>query len=452
MQSKSSCSSKYCECNIYSMDSATPLKVHLSAYYKRSFAFYTVKERMPVILTKLLDHLVRDKEKIIEKYGQVAKEELKAVIGEMSKLKYEIQTNKPITDLDSAEPDVAIYNRYLREQSESEGTIRYFTAIWLHAECYMYRRIRNFFENTTSLKELDPFEKQKQEAFTQSTDAIIAISEYLLTVVKKSETLDIKEEFFKLLKLNLWGNKCDLSISVGADNSQINNPLSLLEKYENYILSNHSEQIWNALNENNTEESSEFKVIDFVNDNAGYEMITDFCLADFLISHKFTDKVVFNIKSIPWFISDTTCKDLRWIIRTLISHPNPTLKKMGIRWNKYIRDNVWSYKSDDFWTLPFDFTHMKAQNNELYSRLSESKMIIFKGDLNYRKLFGEINWEPSTPVVDALQGFQLTKLCVLRTIKADIVCGLEKGLADDMYKKDPEWMITGNYGVIQYAE
>lgn len=191
---------------------------------------------------------------------------------------------------------------------------------------------------------------------------------------------------------------------------------------------------------------------DFINDNAGYEIFTDFCLADFLISHAFADKICFNLKAMPWFISDTTPDDFKFIIRLLINHIDPNLKKLGIRWNKYIREEVWSTTSDSFWTLPVDFTQMTTYAPELHTRLSQSIFLIFKGDLNYRKLFGEINWEPTTPVKEALQKFCPTKLCTLRTVKADIICGLKKGVAEDLDQKDPEWMTTGNYGVIQFAE
>lgn len=181
-------------------------------------------------------------------------------------------------------------------------------------------------------------------------------------------------------------------------------------------------------------------------------MFTDFCLADFLVSHGFADKICFNLKTIPWFISDTTPEDFKCIIRLLINHTDPNLKKLGIRWNKYIREGVWLSTNDSFWTLPVDFTQMATFSPELHSRLSQSILLIFKGDLNYRKLFGEINWEPTTPVKEALQEFCPTKLCALRTVKADIICGLKKGVAESLDQKDPDWMTTGHYGVIQFAE
>ena len=37
----------------------------------RSFAYITLKDRLPVILTKIIDTLSRNKEDIVEKYGEV---------------------------------------------------------------------------------------------------------------------------------------------------------------------------------------------------------------------------------------------------------------------------------------------------------------------------------------------------------------------------------------------
>lgn len=89
---------------------------------------------------------------------------------------------------------------------------------------------------------------------------------------------------------------------------------------------------------------------------------------------------------------------------------------------------------------------------KFFFRMKEAKLIIFKGDLNYRKLFGEKNWEPTTSVATALKEFEPTRLCILRTLKADIICGLKPGVAEELDKKDPQWLTSGNYGVIQYSE
>lgn len=62
-----------------------------------------------------------------------------------------------------------------------------------------------------------------------------------------------------------------------------------------------------------------------------------------------------------------------------------------------------------------------------------------------------MNWDPATPIDVGLQNFHPSKLCILRTIKADIVCGLKEGLAEKIEKLDSQWMDTGNWGLIQYS-
>lgn len=54
--------------------------------------------------------------------------------------------------------------------------------------------------------------------------------------------------------------------------------------------------------------------------------------------------------------------------------------------------------------MPHEFYKMKTEDNELYKSLGEASIVFFKGDLNYRKLMGEMNWPPTTSFEDALRG------------------------------------------------
>lgn len=191
---------------------------------------------------------------------------------------------------------------------------------------------------------------------------------------------------------------------------------------------------------------------DIIFDNAGYEVFSDLCLADFLVTNNLAKKVRLYVKMIPWFISDVMTYDLNWILDQLKNDKNETLRILANRWQQYILNGVWTVEEHDFWTLPVEFAQMASVDPALYKKLGEAKLAIFKGDLNYRKLFGDKNWDPTTPVEVALQGFNPTKLCTLRTLKADIICGLRKGVAEDTENKDKDWMITGKYGVIQFCD
>ena len=50
--------------------------------------------------------------------------------------------------------------------------------------------------------------------------------------------------------------------------------------------------------------------IDIVLDNAGVEFFTDLVLAEFLLSARIADEVVFQPKAIPWYVSDVIPGDL----------------------------------------------------------------------------------------------------------------------------------------------
>ncbi|CAH1954422.1 unnamed protein product [Acanthoscelides obtectus] len=253
-----------CEKGNRSMDMKTPRNVHLSAFYKRSFAFHTVKNRMPIILTNIIDGLVRNKANIAKEYGIESAEELKTVIGELSELKYEIQTNKPLKPLTSTAPDARIYNEYIAEQATTENPPTHFHTIWLLTECYMYRRIAQAFEKSNTLKDYDIFRESKQESFTNSIKLIQQMAKYITELLSNIQKPS-KDDFIALLKLNLWGNKCDLSISLGkmTDHSTLFDTAAL----DPHILSDHSEQIWQAVSD--TQPMSDIVTIVF--DNVGYE-------------------------------------------------------------------------------------------------------------------------------------------------------------------------------------
>lgn len=193
-------------------------------------------------------------------------------------------------------------------------------------------------------------------------------------------------------------------------------------------------------------------VIDIINDNSGYELFTDLCLADFIIEHQLAARVNFNVKAIPWYISDVTPKDMRWTLDTLTAHPNPLLSTFGKRLQAHFDAGTLQLKEvDHFWTSPYEFHRLEDVNPALYQQLSEAHLLIFKGDLNYRKLLGDFNFPYTTPFREALRGFLPTSLCSLRTVKADLICGIAEGLSDELDAKDERWMVTGEYGVIQFA-
>ncbi|CAO1371674.1 unnamed protein product [Diamesa serratosioi] len=432
-------------------DEITPFNEKLTAHYKKSYAFFTMTKRVPVILTNIIDQLTQGKEQIVEKYGEASRDELKNCVAEISKLKYELQTDKPMhqfaTD-DSKDYDQKQWNSLLSEIEPNNNS--YFSSVWLYSECYIYRRLKSIFQQSEVLKDFDYFEQSKKLEFKNSLGTITSVIQ-CVNDFNANPTPDIGEFFCKLLKVNLWGNRNDLSITLGKEIVQSGgDPIQEIESFNDDLLIDQTTDIWKLLSV-----EKENKIVDIINDNSGYELLCDFVLADFIIEHKLADKIRFRVKAIPWFISDVLPSDFKYTIEDLKKSDVKVLRDAGTKWDNYVKSGqfVLLEPVDHFWTSPYEFYRMEKLDEPLYKSIGEAYLAIFKGDLNYRKLMGDINWDPTTHFRTALSGFEPTNLCSLRTVKADVICGLPPGKAEELFEKaGPNWMSTGKYGVIQFNE
>lgn len=405
-------------------------------------------QRVPVILTNIIDTLTADKEEIIKTFGEQCRGELKQAIGEISKLKYELSTDKKFSEIFGQEGDEFEWNRHLKEIEPNNS---YFSAVWLYAECYVYRRLRSIFSETRTLREFDYFEGQKKLELKNWLPTVARIIKSVNEFNATSPSQDSVGNFFrKLLKVNLWGNKNDLSITLGKEIETIaGDPVAEVENFNKELLVDKTKEIWECLS---VEKSD--KVVDIIQDNSGYELLCDFVLAEFIIHHKLAKKIRFRVKTIPWFISDVLPSDFRYTISELKSQQDPILRDAGLRWDDLMAKGAFELiePGDHFFTSPYEFYKMEKIAPELYRSIAEAHLAIFKGDLNYRKLLGDINWDPTTEFRVSLSGFEPTNLCSLRTVKADLISGLQHGQVDDIEDKEgPHWMSTGKYGTIQFA-
>ncbi len=216
------------------------------------------------------------------------------------------------------------------------------------------------------------------------------------------------------------------------------------------ILADHSAALWDVLKVVSQHKSGqEARRIDFVLDNAGFEISADLCLAEWLLSVGFADKVQFHCKSIPWFVSDATKSDFAWTLEEMASHEKPALAEMGRKWQARVKDGTFAVTDHPYWTTSFEYAAMQKMAPDLYTALSQAHLIVFKGDLNYRKLLADRNWHYTESFGIALGGFEPTNICALRTLKADLVTGLPPGAADRAATENKDWMVTGQYAVLQ---
>ncbi|XP_071832489.1 damage-control phosphatase ARMT1-like [Apostichopus japonicus] len=419
----------------------------LSAKKKGTFAFKTIADRLPTILTKVIDTTYQYRLKAAELYGEEGANDCKALAGHLSKLRNCLQTDKPLEEIGDGRDDEEMWNKVLREETETRDGVppSAFTASWLYVECYMYRSVNEGIRKSQHLRDFDPFRNQKEQALETSRDALITLSLHLQETLKKGAANF--ESFSEVIQISLWGNKCDLSISAGVENSQKISPVEPLQRLRPYILVNHVEQVWKLLQSH----SNKPLRLDIILDNAGFELFTDLCLADFMMSTSLVTSVHLHYKAMPWFVSDVTASDFHWTLKQLSDSEDKLLSSFGNKWRDYLKNGRWIVHDHPFWTTCHDFSEMKSVSPDLYQELTHSDLIFLKGDLNYRKLVGDREWSHTEPYERALGGFNPAPHCALRTLKADVVVGLQKGVDTKIEARNPEWMVSGEYAVIQFS-
>ncbi|XP_013134508.1 PREDICTED: protein-glutamate O-methyltransferase-like isoform X2 [Papilio polytes] len=515
------------------INTTTPINLPLQGTFKKSFAYYSLKDRLPVILTKVIDYLSREGSAIKSAHS-AGDDDIQGLIQYITKLKNDLITNKKYDLFTVDTPEAKRWNRWI----ESCDSQHYFTNTWVFTECYVYRRLREGCELSKGLKNFDPFDDQKLKAFQFSLEPMCVVADKLVGMLPPSDKDKRKADFIMLLKICLWANKCDLSLSMGEQVSLKNTDgkersasvvsLSILDPFKmvldlkDKVLVDDSSKICDqiiaktdamskaiaaepepeAKSQTKLEDKSEAEreqaeeppkipcpakmvlpevvTFDIVCDNSGYELFSDLCLANFLISQDIVKKVRFHVKKIPWFVSDVTPVDFKKTLEMCananysreVPQEAPTepgegegegaavppqrvsadsLRELGHKWMQFFEDGTFVVMCDEFWTSPIMYKEMKAQAFQLYRKLQLTAAVLFKGDLNYRKLLAERNCVPTLSFDQALQGFNPAPIIALRTVKADLICGLPKGKFEQLNKIDEKWMEKGDYGVIQYS-
>lgn len=166
-----------------------------------------------------------------------------------------------------------------------------------------------------------------------------------------------------------------------------------LASTEKNILGNHLDQVWDLIASPGFGGNKKGGRFDFVLDNAGFELYCDCVYADWLMQSGLASEVHFHGKRFAWFVSDVTRKDFEWIVNSMVyghlfagfSEVQITsLRRMGQRWKEYIKKGQWIYEEHPFWITGYTFWDLKSEAPDLFLHLSESDLVIFKGDLNHR--------------------------------------------------------------------
>ncbi|XP_012160793.1 protein-glutamate O-methyltransferase isoform X3 [Ceratitis capitata] len=375
------------------LNTKTPRHSLVSARYKQSFAYFVLRYRLPQNLAEIILNLTENMNALVGQYGEESRSEIAKVVYRVSQLKCRLERNGPFHQFSGAELDKDLWNEFLLNLDE--GTI-----------------------------------------------------EIILFGIRTVGTSDDVLRF--LLRLNLWGNQCDISADTEKYTVKRKGPFEHLRAYEKNIIIDSTSSIINSLK---TADHSNPVLVDFICDNSGYELVLDFILAHYLLEAKLADKIRFHLKAIPWFVTDATATDFHWTLQQLRKQNGRCTQEFAKIWLLNLNEGKFEVAEPDyFWTSPYEFYRMRDVRPDLYKKLTEAHMIIIKGDCNYRKLIGDFRWDASESFITCLRGFQPANICSLRIVKTEIICGMSPGKNEDLIKKNNEWMLSGEYGTIQFIE
>ncbi|KAL3274873.1 hypothetical protein HHI36_019655 [Cryptolaemus montrouzieri] len=255
-------------------------------------------------------------------------------------------------------------------------------------------------------------------------------------------------DFDKLLRLNLWSAKRDKPLKQEYLRDRLRNIKDIDSDNAN-ILCNHSRAAW-ELFQNDESVMDSGLIVDFILDSSGYELFQDFCLADFLCKNTPVVKIRFHTKNIPWFIWNTTENDMQHLLNRMKQMSKIYIQTLVARWINYINEEKWQIVVRKFWCLPNEFSDMKNIDPWLYRTLSESTLIIMKGDINYLKAVGEFNWNPTLPLERVLDKFNPSNMLFVRVLRSDLICGLKETIAKRVETLNRH-ISKGSLGMIQFA-
>ncbi|KAI1653980.1 DUF89-domain-containing protein [Daldinia decipiens] len=459
---------------------------------KSSFAYISARDRWPVIITQAIDDLYRSVSECEESEKQ---NEGKKIIEELARLKYELQHDRQLTPIrDDGAADVAIYNREL----EQLGTPSWFNIPWLFSECYLYRRLNTSFSLSKHWKTYDVFYRQKIKTFRSSRPAVLELAaryKDLVTQIRHDGNSTSAEHdeaekilFFEMCEICLWGNATDLSLltSLTYEDIQKLQGSEARKASEKNILINDLGATYDMLKKAKSEGKKERRV-DIVLDNAGFELYVDLILAGFLLSSGLATLVVLHPKSIPWFVSDVLPADFAALLNALVNPKQfyetpsdddklqdrtpPALSNKDItdlgflfqEWSQMYAEGQLILRPNRFWTYPGSYWRLPSVEKSLHEDLKSSELVIFKGDLNYRKLTGDATWDPSTPFTKAIGPLgpgSGVNVLALRTCKADVVVGLKPGQDEELRTTEGgggdsgarKWAWSGKWAVVSFSE
>lgn len=311
---------------------------------------------------------------------------------------------------------------YAQHRPLNVTTKRQFADLFINAD----RRIATFFSLSKYWKGYDVFARQKMSTFKSSRPAVLELAARYRELAHEAETGKGTEGkspeevaqaerllFSEMCEICLWGNATDLSLltSLTYEDIQKLQGSQARQASQSNIIANDLDAAFEVMQRARKEKKDGERRVDIVLDNSGFELFVDLILAGYLLSAGLATTVVLHPKSLPWFVSDVTPKDFSDLLSSMADpqafytaaddsgKTYPPLSDEEVanvdflfrQWAHFHQDGKLIVRPHPFWTTQGCYWRMPHLAPELFEDLKESELVLFKGDLNYRKLTNDVS-------------------------------------------------------------
>jgi uncharacterized protein with ATP-grasp and redox domains len=332
------------------------------------------------------------------------------------------------------------------EPIEPGHGLRWLAAPWFAAEHIFYQKLCN---GLTA----DPFAAAKA-ASLESARPIVSSPQWAAIAERALEPLD-SARLCALIRLSLWGNKADLSLSAGRAITHSTTAAREAASADGIarIIVDDSERLASFILRSRDERPPAALDVGILLDNCGLELLSDLLLVDALLSGEqiardpsmagvifapvmtpagviFGDgrgndgfygvrKVVLFCKKTPIFVSDAMEHDVQIHIAWLKENSAGWGALVAARLEKHIAAGRIELRSPSFLVSPYTYDaagragagagadaegeSVKASRDAFLGELAELSLVLAKGDANYRRLLGDRHWPSATPLHDIIE-------------------------------------------------
>ncbi|MEV8565597.1 damage-control phosphatase ARMT1 family protein [Streptomyces sp. NPDC051322] len=374
-----------------------------------SFAWGVLAQRHPALIQQVRDAFP---------YGRRQHEALDALLVEI--------TNGVVEPLAPAEHDHGQWSDWGREHFGRS----WFDVPFLWAESYFYRRLLGAIEyfGTGPWQGVDPFASFKQAELRSA-----AVDEELRALDALAD-VPADERSTALLHASLWGNRADLGFRVTAGEPALGDGDPGLVADDRAVL-------WSLL------PPGGLHTVAVVADNAGRELIPDLILIDHLLEHEHAERVVLHVKPYPYYVSDAMTADVVDCLRLLVQTPGEAGRIGGRLWEAMATGHL-EVRTHPFFCAPLPYEEMPEDLRKEFEAIT---VTILKGDLNYRRLVGDRMWDATVSFAE-LTAYFPGAVAALRTLKSDVIVGLEQGALEVLERSGAAWRTSGTHALIQVRQ